>query len=291
MLVIVAWAFIMPILFIMGLLSVYFLWLWAIPIIIVHYKDLLCEVKRGGYKRKPLLQPVAKTVCKIFNYTVGSFTENVTCDNEENVLKKICGWVEIIPEILWILIVTPFLYVTQSFFLYIALWLKVLSIANIITFSYYWAKKADEDGPVFILPGVTSIGGVWWEETEISLRMPWMKSATNTWWLPIKEYIPSPEKWSDHAMEVADWITCVDPNVWIVQLAFFVIPTNFIAKTFDFETLVQLKKPTKCDPAWIWDPNILNRYIKTGIPPFRKPSMGKYRRLKEGEEPKAYGRF
>jgi len=297
-LVIIAWAFITPLLFIMCLLSVYFLWLWAIPIIIYHYKDLLCEVERGGYKRKPLLLPVSKVICKGFNklMNVGVLKEfQVECENEREVLKKICKAVEIIWEILWIIIVTPILYLIQSQLLSIAIMLKIISIVNVVTFSYYMAKKANEDGPVFTLPqGPDILGGVWWEETRISLRMPWMKSATNKWWLPISKYI-KPEEWSLSVMEAVDWITCLDPNTWVLQLATFIFPTNLISKIFDIDPLVKLKKPTKCEPrAWQWDPNALNRAIKLPPPPGTIKSsfmMGKYRRLREGEEPKAYGRF
>ena len=249
-----AWAFIMPLLIIMSFMSVYMLWFWAIPIIIFHYKDLLCEVERGGYKRKPLLLPTSKTLCKGFNILmIGPLKKlKVKCDVDEKILRKICNAVEFIPKILWLYFITPWLLFLQIFFLYLALIFKIISIVNVVSFSYYMAKKAKDGGPVFTIQQGPDIGGVWWDESKISLRMPWMKSATNKWWLPIKNYIPSPEKWSNGLMEAVDWITCIDPNIWLVNDNLISKPIEIVSEFLGIEDLIKMKHPKRCKPPWKW---------------------------------------
>ena len=247
----IAWAFIMPLLSLMGLMSVYMLWFWAIPIIIFHYKDLLCEVERGGYKRDPLLLPVAKPICKFFNnLMIGPLKDQtIVCEDERTIMKEICNAVEKIPPFLWGILITPVLVLIQIVLLYISLILKLISILNVVTLSYYFAKKEDEDGPVFTLPKVV-IGPLTIPKSTISLRMPWMKSATNKWWLPIEKYI-QPEKWSNDVMVAVDWITCLDPYVWLVNDNLISKPAEEVGKFLEVD-IIKMKHPKRCEPGWKW---------------------------------------
>ena len=184
-LLVILWIFLWPVALLLAFGSILNVPLWYYRITFFHFKELFCEVERGGYIRNPMLLPYARTIGEIFNTVfswlafiirligagpsferqVGIKLEKVELKNERVILQKICKLLGGIYDILWEYIIVAGLIYVQLYILCYAIMLKILSIVNPV--SYFTRLK---NGTLVTLPEIKIKSTKIMAKTEFNIK-------------------------------------------------------------------------------------------------------------------------
>mgnify|MGYP001426372161 CR=1 FL=1 len=230
-LLMILWIFLWPITLILALGSIFNIFFWSLYIPLYHYKDLLCEVERGGYIRNPMLLPYViilriREISNIifdwlfvpflrffgldddFKKATGIKVQNFEIENDRDLLRIICKTLIVIYDYIWDYIIVPILIWIQILLLYYALILEVLSIVNPVTFFTRLKVK----GITLKLPAFKIGKEYIWRKQEIS----------GDWHVPhtylvepfdfILEYL-RPSEWAMYLMDWANSISNLHPTI------------------------------------------------------------------------------
>ena len=168
---------------------------------------------------------------------IGYDLDKIDCGNEREVLKKICEICGGIYDIIWEYIIVGYLVYYQIAILFLALFLKVLSIVNPITF----VEGLADPGFLLVYPTMTwkssaaraifeafgaktfydDAGGQWGDGNAGDLNtkyLPWAAPLyfLYPWYSPITQYL-TVEQWSKDCMGWVKYISCIDPKIYEIN--------------------------------------------------------------------------
>ena len=261
-LLIILWIFLWPVALSLAFGSIFNVPLWFYRITFFHFKELFCEVERGGYIRNPMLLPYARIIGTIFNSVfdwlvfiikgigagpafermIGMKLKKVEIENERDILRKVCKILGGFYDIIWEYIIVAGLIYVQLYILSIAVFLKVLSIVNPVSF-----LTRLKNGSKVIIPAF-KIG----KKTKI-----WGKKTLNIkWHIPHTLFIKPPivqsflgyltlEAWVNTIMGWVNEISTYDRKIYKVNDKVMKPVINSIAKFFLIDLKLKLEAPKK----------------------------------------------
>ena len=261
-LLVILWIFLWPVALLLAFGSILNVPFWFYRIFFFHFKELFCEIERGGYIRNPMLLPFARTIGEIFNTVfdslvyfidiigagtafeniIGMKLEKVEINNEREILRKVCKILGGVYDIIWEYIIVAGLIYVQLYILCYAIMLKILSIVNPV--SYFTRLK---NGTLVTLPAI-KIG----KKTEI---MP--KTEFNIKWHVPHTIFVKPELIQSFLqyLTLDDWVTSLmgwvneislyDPKIYKVNDKFMKPVINKLGKMFLIDLKLKLTPPPK----------------------------------------------
>jgi len=261
-LLVILWIFLWPVALFLAFGSIFNVPLWFYRVTFFHFKELFCEIERGGYIRNPMLLPFARTIGEIFNTVfdwlvfiikgigagtafenmIGMKLEKVEINNEREILRKVCKILGGFYDIIWEYIIVGGLIYVQMYILSYAILLKVLSIVNPVSFVTRLKNGTPVKIPAFKIGSETKIWGE--KKFNIKWHIPHTLFVKPELVQSFLQYLTL-ENWVNTIMGWVNEISLYDPKIYKVNDKFMKPVINKLGKMFLIDLRLKLTPPPK----------------------------------------------
>ena len=258
-LLIILWIFLWPVALALAFGSIFNVPLWFYRILFFHFKELFCEVERGGYIRNPMLLPFANRIGQGFNYIfdwlafiikgigagsafeklIGMKLEKIEIKNERAILRKVCKILGGVYDIIWEYIIVAGLIYIQMLLLCIVIFLKFLSIVNPVSF-----VTRLKNGTPLVIPGFKLGGKKIWPKTKLKIKwhVPHTFLVKPAIIQSFLQYL-TVESWANSFMEYVNEISLYDRKIFKVNKKFMKPIIKKIKSIVGIDLKIKFKRP------------------------------------------------